>query len=170
MRAPRVTLLQVFAGSAAALALLLGALLALFSAATRRSVLHTAEALRASAARRIDALVREELDGASRAVHDVEQSIRLGVADPDLATSVESALFAEVVRNPRLAEVTFTRAQRDGFDAEGEPVIAQSGRVAAMRVADERDDFGLVDRDPILDSIAQPGFTGRGLRPIRPST
>src|SRR5438552_3814742 len=42
MRAPRVTLLQVFAGSAAALALLLGALLALFSAATRRSVLHPA--------------------------------------------------------------------------------------------------------------------------------
>ena len=128
MRAPRVTLLQVFAGSAAALALLLGALLALFSAATRRSVLHTAEALRASAARRIDALVREELDGASRAVHDVEQSIRLGVADPDLATSVESALFAEVVRNPRLAEVTFTRAQRDGFDAEGEPVLGPGRR------------------------------------------
>ncbi|HKC58455.1 MAG TPA: adenylate/guanylate cyclase domain-containing protein [Myxococcales bacterium] len=128
MRAPRVTLLQVFAGSAAALALLLGALLALFSAATRRSVLHTAEALRASAARRIEAMVREELDGAARAVRDVEQSIRLGVAEPDSAASIESALFAEVVRNPRLAEVTFTRAERDGFDPGGEPSLGPGRR------------------------------------------
>jgi len=58
MRAPRVTLLQVFAGSSAGLAVLLGALLLLFFAATRRSVLTTAEALRDSAARRIEALQR----------------------------------------------------------------------------------------------------------------
>src|SRR5919206_526346 len=51
MRAPRVTLLQVFAGSIAAIALLLGSNLLLFLTATRRSILQSAEALRAAAAR-----------------------------------------------------------------------------------------------------------------------
>src|SRR5712692_2847470 len=155
MRAPRVTLLQVFAGSTAALVLLLGALLALFFAATRRSLLTTAEALRDSAARRIEALVREELDGASRAVRDVEQSIRLGVADPDVPASIESALFAGLVRNPHLAEVTFTRAERNGFDGEGESALAPAGR---WQVSVVRTDGG-----PLVTRYTRPQGSGFSL-------
>ncbi len=155
MRAPRVTLLQVFAGSTAALALLLGALLALFFAATRRSLLDTAEALRDSAARRIEALVREELDGASRAVRDVEQSIRLGVADPDVPASIESALFAGLVRNPHLAEVTFTRAERNGFDGEGAAALAPAGR---WQVSVVRTDGG-----PLVTRYTRPQGSGFSL-------
>jgi len=155
MRAPRVTLLQMFAGSTAALVLLLGALLALFFAATRRSLLGTAEALRDSAARRIEGLVREELDGASRVVRDVEQSIRLGVADPDVPASIESALFAGLSRNPHLAEVTFTRAERDGFDGDGEAVLAPAGR---WQVSLVRTDGG-----PLVTRATRPEGSGFSL-------
>ena len=42
-------------------------------------------------------------------------------------------------------------------DAKRELIVAKPRCMAALRRPDERDDFGLVDRDPILDSIAQPG-------------
>ena len=148
MRAPRVTLLQLFAGSATLLAVLLGALLALFFTATRRSILQTAEALRDSAARRIEALVRDELEGAARAVTFVEQSIRLGVADADEPRSVESALFATMLRNPHLAEATFTRADRSGFDDDDEAMLAPARR---WQVSVVRSDTG-----PLVTRYTRP--------------
>src|SRR5438067_1647874 len=123
MRAPRLTLVQVFAGSAAAVAVLLATLLVLFLAASRRSILQSAEALRDAAARRIESLVLDELHGASKAVTDLERDVRLGVVDPDDPKSVESALFAAIARNDHLAEVTFTCAHRTGFDEEGYPEL-----------------------------------------------
>src|SRR5438067_6052064 len=123
MRAPRLTLVQVFAGSAAAVAVLLATLLVLFLAASRRSILQSAEALRDAAARRIESLVLEELRGANKAVTDLERDVRLGVVDPDDPKSVESALFATIARNDHLAEVTFTCAHRTGFDEEGYPAL-----------------------------------------------
>jgi adenylate cyclase len=123
MRAPRLTLVQVYAVSAAAVAVLLAAMLGLFLAASRRSILESAEALRDAAARRIESLVLDELHGAARAVADLERDVRLGIVDPDDAKAIESALFAALARNDHLAEVTFTCAHRTGFDGEGYPVL-----------------------------------------------
>lgn len=61
MRGPRLTLLQAFVGGAALVAVLLGVLAALVLAGTRRSILESAEKLRAAAALRAEDLVLRPL-------------------------------------------------------------------------------------------------------------
>src|SRR5438270_6620811 len=121
MRRPRLTLLQVFVASMGVIAFLLALLLALFLSSSRSSILHSAEALRDAAARRIEAQVSAELSGAEHALSDVEAAVRLGVVAPDDRRAVEAALFAELLRNEHLSEVTFTRANRSAFAADGAP-------------------------------------------------
>jgi adenylate cyclase len=123
MRAPRLTLLQVFVASMGGIAFLLALLLALFLSSSRSSILQSAEALRDAAARRIEEHVAAELFGASRAVSDVEAAVRLGVVDPDDRRAIEASLFEELLRNEHLSEVTFTRANRSAFDPDGSPVL-----------------------------------------------
>jgi len=110
------------------MALLLAVLAALVLEASRRSILASAERLRDAAARRVEAQVRAQLDGASAAVRDLQQEIELGVVHPLDASSVESALFRQLARNSSLAEVTLIHAHRTGFDAEGNPTLAPGGR------------------------------------------
>ena len=113
MRLPRVTLLGAFVAALALMAVLLGALAAVVLEGSRRSILTSAEKLRDAAARRVEAQVRAQLDGASTAIADLEREIELGVVPPHDLPGVEAALFREVVRNPSLAEVTFiTRTAR----------------------------------------------------------
>src|SRR5919201_2879779 len=128
MRAPRLTLLQVFVVSMGGIAFLLALLIALFLSSSRASIVESAEALRDAAARRIEAHVAGELSGASRAVSDVEAALRLGVLSPDDPRGIEAVLFEELLRNDHLSEVTFTRANRAGFDAEGGALLMRSPR------------------------------------------
>ena len=128
MRLPRVTLLGAFVAALALMAVLLGALAAVVLEGSRRSILTSAEKLRDAAARRVEAQVRAQLDGASTAIADLEREIELGVVPPHDLPGVEAALFREVVRNPSLAEVTFIHAHRTGYDAEGNPTLAPAGR------------------------------------------
>ena len=128
MRAPRLTLLQVFVVSMGGIAFLLALLIALFLSSSRASILESAEALRDAAARRIEAHVAGELSGASRAVSDVEAALRLGVLSPDDPRGIEAALFEELLRNDHLSEVTFTRANRRGFDGDGGALLDRSPR------------------------------------------
>ncbi|HYZ88789.1 MAG TPA: adenylate/guanylate cyclase domain-containing protein, partial [Myxococcales bacterium] len=111
-----------------AIAFLLALLLALFLSASRASILQSAEALRDAAARRIEAHVATELSGASQAVSDVEAAVRLGVVAPDDPRAVEATLFEELLRNEHLSEVTFTRANRSAFDADGSPILDEMPR------------------------------------------
>src|SRR3954452_24789379 len=127
-RRRRVTLLGAFVAALALMALLLAALAALVLDGSRRSILASAEKLRDAAARRGEAQVRAQLDGASAAVLDLQREIELGVVHPLDAESVESALFRQMARNPNLAEVTFIHADRTGFDAEGNPTLGRRGR------------------------------------------
>jgi len=128
VRAPRVTLLRAFVGALALIGVLLAALAGIVLDSSRRSILASAEKLRDAAARRVEAQVRAELDGASSAISDLEREIMLGVVRPHDLASVEAALFRQVVRNPALAEVTLIHAHRTGYDAEGNPTLAPAGR------------------------------------------
>jgi adenylate cyclase len=123
-----VTLLGAFVAALALVAVLLGLLAAIVLEGSRRSILASAEKLRDAAARRVEAQVRAQLDGASTAVADLEREIALGVVRPHDLPSVEAALFRQVVRNPSLAEMTFIHAHRTGFDADGNPTLAPAGR------------------------------------------
>src|SRR3982751_993865 len=78
MRAPRLTLLQVFVVSMGGIAFLLALLIALFLSSSRASILESAEALRDAAARRIEAHVATELSVATRAVSGVDAALRQG--------------------------------------------------------------------------------------------
>src|SRR5919201_2164099 len=128
MRAPRLTLLQVFVVSMGGIAFLLALLIALFLSSSRASIVESAEALRGAAARRIEAHVAVELSGAARAVSDVEAALRLGVLSADDPRGIEAALFEELLRNDHLSEVTFTRANRRGFDGDGGALLDRSPR------------------------------------------
>src|SRR5438067_3338393 len=108
--------------------MLLAALAAVVLESSRRSILASAEKLRDAAARRVEAQVRAELDGASSAISDLEREIMLGMVRPHDLASIEAALFRQVVHNPALAELTLIHAHRTGYDAEGNPTLAPAGR------------------------------------------
>ena len=128
MRAPPVTLLQSFVAALALIALLLVALVTLVLEGARRSILSSAEKLRDASARRVESQVGAQLDGASAAVSELRREIELGLLQPVEGRGVEAALFRQVVRNPSLAEVTFVHAERTGYDVDGSPRLAPSGR------------------------------------------
>ncbi|TMB11597.1 MAG: hypothetical protein E6J66_08665, partial [Deltaproteobacteria bacterium] len=152
MPAPRVTLLGAFVAALALIGMLLAALAAVVLESSRRSILASAEKLRDAAARRVEAQVRAELDGASSAISDLEREIMLGVVRPHDLASVEAALFRQVVRNPALAEVTLIHAHRTGYDAEGNPILAPAGRwqLSVFR-------SGLRGDSPVLTRRIEPG-------------
>jgi len=104
---PRVTLKGAFAAALSLIALLLLALAALVLDGSRRSILASAEKLRDATARRVEAQVRAQLDGAAGAAAGVERDIALGVIRLQDAGSVEAGLFRQLAANPNLAEVTF---------------------------------------------------------------
>ena len=103
MRRSRVTLLQTFVGGAALVAVLLGVLAAVVLEGTRRSILQSAEKLRAAAALRAEDLVLRQLSIASDAVDAVERDLDRALARPDDPSSVEAALFRQIARDPLLA-------------------------------------------------------------------
>jgi len=141
VRGPRLTLWGTFVAALVLGAALLAALAALLLDGSRRSILASAEKLREAAARSVAIRVRAQLDGASTAALDVEREIRLGLLRARDPASVEAALFRQVVRNPSLAEATFIHAERAGFEAQGEAILAPGGRwqVSVFRSAQGSD-------------------------------
>src|SRR6185295_16433662 len=75
---------------------------------------------------------------AVQALQALEREIRSGAVDPADRRSLEGALYSRVLNSPNLAELTLTRAQRTGFDAEGEMVREPRGReqLSVYRVLD----------------------------------
>ncbi|HEX4385157.1 MAG TPA: adenylate/guanylate cyclase domain-containing protein [Myxococcales bacterium] len=132
MRAHRITLEQSFAGALAVVAGLLVALAAFSLDGSRRSILASAERLRAAEAARVDAQVRTYVDGVTAAVDELKRELAQGLKDP------EAAVLRELQRNPLLAEVSFVHAQRIGFDEHGTPLLAAGDRwqVSAFRKSD----------------------------------
>jgi adenylate cyclase len=126
--ARRLTLGQVFYLSIAALAILLGVLFYALFAGSRQAIIDSSASLRASASQRVQARVEAYLFQAEAAVADLERRLRDGgCAAGDLA-AVESCLFATATANANLSEVTFTRARRLGFTADGEPQLDRDGK------------------------------------------
>jgi adenylate cyclase len=132
MRMPRVTLEQSFVGALAVVAGLLVALAVLALDGSRRSILASAEQLRAAEAARVETQVRSQLDGVTAAVDELRRELAQGLTRPG------EAVLRELQRNPLLAEVSYVHAQRQGFDEHGGPVLAAEDRwqVSAFRTSD----------------------------------
>ena len=109
-----LTLGRAFILVGVGVAVLLGALLAVLLRGWRVSIMDRARTLREEASRAIGTQVENELYQAQRVLEDVEKLVRLGAVRPDDPLSLEASLFAQVIANPRLAEVTFTVARATG--------------------------------------------------------
>jgi adenylate cyclase len=135
-----LTLGRVFFLTLAGLALLGAVVFALLLRGWRQSLSESSEALRNAAADRVEAVVNGYLDETEKALTDLEQALRAELVGADDAASVERALFGEVLSNPGLAEVTFTRAERLGFDEMLGPRLAPSPRWQISVYRDIEDD------------------------------
>ena len=127
----RWTLTQFFFAVTTALAVVAGALLFAFLAASRRSALESAERLRAAGARRIEARVQEALNEASGTLEAIERDAQRGAMDTDDPGLIEARLFSAVQNSPHLADVTFTHAEPAAgatFDDAGVRPLAPEGR------------------------------------------
>ncbi len=127
-RPRRFTLTHAFLLSTGGTAVVVALLLYGFVAASKRSILDAADALRKAAARRVEQLVAQDLGSAERTIAHFERQVRLAVVDVDDPVSLERTLFVALVEEDPLSDVTFTRAEEVGYDAAGDARLAPGHR------------------------------------------
>lgn len=156
---PRPTLGQFVALGFTALALLLGALLVVFHAGSRRTLLVASAQLMQQASRRVSERVDEHLGEAERVVAGLEAQARLGLLATD---ALEPLLLGALEGAPGVTDVTFTYGRADGVYAEDQAphdagdlrvVASSAGQVEVTRSA------GSEDR-PVLVRRLRPGPDG----------
>ncbi len=137
----RPTLVQLFLSTALAVTIAVGVTFYSFEESSRRSIVQRSETLRDAEARRIDARLSSELDVARRALDDIERAVRFGALLVDDQAALEARLYSEILDQPALSDVSFTRATRLGFDSNGEARLAATGRwqVSVFRRSAEPD-------------------------------
>jgi adenylate cyclase len=134
------------------LAVLLGALFSVILDGSRRAVAQTSDQLRRAATDAVGARLDAIFGQAAAAVADLEEELHHDLFDPH---DPEAALLAELLRQPRLAEVALTTAQQTGWNGD-DIVLAPGGRdfMSVSRAADgvittrrERQEAGAWVRD-----------------------
>ena len=113
MRLPtaRPTLTGIFLGTLLGITALVAGLFFVLLAASRRSMLESAQIERESAAVRVEASVRAELSRTERAVQNIERAIHHGVGDMSSGRSIEPLLFTELLQAPELRQIELTRTR-----------------------------------------------------------
>jgi adenylate cyclase len=120
------------------LAALLAALFSVVLDASRRAVARTADELRRAAVDKVAAQLDATFGQAAAAIDDLEAQLHHGLVDPTRADALEAALFAELLRQPQLAEVAMTFAVKTGYAAAGAILLAPEGR-GQIAVGRDRD-------------------------------
>jgi hypothetical protein len=115
----RPTLVGLFFGAIAVVTSLVGGLFVGFWESSRRSMLDSANAVRAATAQRVEGHVVEGLAQVDRALRNVDLALATGLAEPSGSLSLEPLLISQLIDNPKLASITFTHAEEDGLDAVG---------------------------------------------------
>ena len=153
--ARRVTLAQTFVLAALAIGLIVVVSFWFFLRDSRASILAYSERLRVSAAQQVELRVARALGTAQDALSNVVRSVRSGAVRPDDLDGLEVKLFTELQDSPRLAEVTFTRANVLGYDDQGD------ARIRTRRGASRSLPFGTCGR---RDRDAAHAPSGRRIR------
>jgi len=109
-----LTLGRLFLLAGVGVSLLLAALVAVLLRGWRDSIMERARTLREEASRTIGTQVEGELYQAQRVLEDVEKLVGLDAVRADDPSPLEAALFAQVLANLRLAEVSLTVARESG--------------------------------------------------------
>ncbi|MBK5255223.1 MAG: hypothetical protein JJE39_04250 [Vicinamibacteria bacterium] len=134
----RPTLGQAFVAAMGGLALLLSLLFVSLARVSERGLVRASDERRAALSAKIVSRVEAYLAQAKHAVTRLEQGLRFVATAPDVS-SAEALLFAEMLDNPNLAELSFTRGQRAGFSVDGSAQLLLDGRfqVSVYRESDE---------------------------------
>jgi adenylate cyclase len=135
---PNLRISQVFAALFLAVGGLLALLFVLLSASSRDAVLAVSDRIRADVSERATERVGTWLGSAQSALDGVDDALRTGVVDPDDPDRVEGLLFSELLANPELGELTFTRASWVGYHEDGNPALraSEEWQVSVVRVRD----------------------------------
>jgi adenylate cyclase len=151
---PRLTLGQFIGLCFLGLAVLLLALLSIFYAGSRRTILLASQELMRQASRRVTERIEGHVGDAERLVESFAWQADLGLVDPGRLESVESALIGEITSHPQVTEVTLTYGRAvgryehdDGPHDAGDLKLSRegSGQVSVARVG-AGSDAGLVVR------------------------
>ena len=122
------TLGQVLVLSFLALAGALGLVFVIVLRETRATIIASSERIREQASREIGERVTGFLGTAPEALAAFQRQLTLNLVNPDDQAGVEAALFALLLAEKNIGEVTFTRADQTGFDAQGGIELAPEPR------------------------------------------
>ena len=135
------TLGQVFALSLLGLAVTLGLLFAIVLNESRATIIESSERIRDQASSEISERVITFLSKAPDTVAAFQRQIKLGLIDPSDAKAVESALFALLLAESDVGEITLTHGEQTGFNEDGAIQLAATPRwqLSVVRSTDEKD-------------------------------
>ena len=135
------TLGQVFALSLLGLATTLGLLFAIVLNESRATIIESSERIRAQASSEISERVTTFLSKAPDTVAAFQRQIKLGLIDPSDAKAVESALFALLLAESDISEITLTCGEQTGFNEDGAIQLAATPRwqLSVVRSTDKKD-------------------------------
>jgi adenylate cyclase len=124
----RITLAQLFGISLIVLIAVLGLLFTVLFKTSQSSVMQASQNLRDAASRELAGRVTAYLNQANQVQESFQTEINHDVFNPKDPVAEESSLFALVLRNSNISEVSFTYGEKIGYDAEGNILLAPSGR------------------------------------------
>lgn len=124
----RITLAQLFSVCLIVLIALLGLLFYLLFNTSQASVMQASNNLRDAASRELAEKVTTYLDQARQVEDHFQEQIKHAVFNPKDLMALETSLFASMLTNSNLSEVSFIFGEKTGYDAEGNIVLAPTGR------------------------------------------
>jgi adenylate cyclase len=122
------TFSQVFTFSLVGLVAILALLFQLVSSGSRQTIVESSQRIRDQASSAISERITTFLDVAPEVVGQVQREVEHGILRVSDPPSIEPNLFAHLLANNDLAEITFTYGQEAGFNDDGEVVLQPSAR------------------------------------------
>lgn len=124
----RITLAQLFGISLIVLITLLGLLFYLLLRTSQASVIQASDNLRDAASRELAEKVTTYLNQAKQVQDSFQAEINDGVFNPKDAVALETALFALILMNSDISEISFIYGEKIGYDEEGNILLAATNR------------------------------------------
>lgn len=124
----RLTLFQLFLVAILIITLVVGVGFFILIKSSRSSILADAQQQHDVEAKGIVNSLMRELDVAENALENLERDIHHRVVNYENVTTLEAFIFAELINQPTLSDITFTHAKEEGFKASGKMQISPQDR------------------------------------------
>jgi adenylate cyclase len=124
----RITLAQLFSFSLIGLIALLGLLFYMLLRTSQDSVMQASDNLRAAASREFAEKVTSYLNQLLDVEDSFQAKIHHEVFNPKDTTALETFLFASILPNNNLSEISLTYGEKIGYDADDNILLAPNGR------------------------------------------